>query len=82
MSILLSIIIYLILAFLTYLLVCALDGKYSHDKPEDSVSALMFGIAWPFTLLLGLGLVMMWAAIDCWDHLYLKVKNGYFWGRK
>ncbi|AUZ66649.1 hypothetical protein V8J08_003610 [Citrobacter amalonaticus] len=82
MNILLGIIIYLIFVFLTYLLVSTLDGKYSHEKPEDSVNAWVFGIAWPFTLLLGLGLLMMWAAIDWWDHLYHKVKKGYFGGRK
>lgn len=82
MNILLGIIIYLIFAFLTYLLVSALDGKYSHDKPEDSVIAVVFGLAWPLTILPGLGLVMMWAVFDWWDVLYLKVKKGYFGGRK
>lgn len=82
MNIMLVIVIYALMAFLMYLLVSTLDGKYSNDSPEDSVSAVVLGLTWPFSLLLGVGLVLMWAFFEWWDSVCLRVKSGNRGGQK
>ncbi|HDS8578236.1 TPA: hypothetical protein QH731_003561 [Klebsiella variicola] len=73
MGIFMGVVIYLIFAFFTFLLVAVLDGRFSREEPEDSISAVVLGMTWPFTLSLGIGLILMLAAFELWDRLYGKV---------
>ncbi|MCX9039383.1 hypothetical protein NLN82_25585 [Citrobacter portucalensis] len=76
MNIILAIVIYALMAFSMYLLVSTLDGKYGTDCLEDSVYAVILGLTWPFSLLLGVGLVLMLAFFEWWDSVYLRAKSG------
>lgn len=76
-----AMIVYVGMAFITFLLLAALEGRFSRSTEPDSVGVMVFAVAWPLSLLALVAVLFLIVVFHGFDLLYFTV-SAWFRGQK